>query len=90
MEISEINIEPLAIKNGLVGFVSLVVNNDFKCENIAIYTCPSKPEGLRLVFPTREYQGNQLKTFYPINRAAYEVLAVAVANAYWEIMEKLR
>jgi len=90
IEYTEINVEPLPNKNGLIGFVNVVVNNSFKFENIAIHTCPSNPTGIRLVFPTKESSGVTMRTFFPINRATYESIAVAVSNAYLELMEKLR
>lgn len=90
LKLSEINITPLPSKNGLIGFANLVVNNNFKICNIGLHTCFSDPTGIRLVFPTREHKGVRLKTFYPINRATYDVLAVAISNSYFELMKKLR
>ena len=90
LKLSEISITPLPSKNGLIGFADLLVNGTFKICNIAIHTCPSTSTGIRLVFPTREHNGVRLKTFYPINRVAYDVLAIAVSNAYFGLMEKLR
>jgi stage V sporulation protein G len=90
MEISEVNVEPITSQNGLVGFSSLVINNDFKIASIAIYSCPSDPDGIRLVFPVREHMGKKYETIYPINKATYEALKVAISNSYYELMEKLR
>ena len=90
LKISEISIEPIASKNGLLGFTNFVINDDFKICNVAIYSCPSSSSGIRLVFPQKEYNGLHLNTIYPIHQVAYEVCALAVANAYRELMEKLR
>lgn len=90
LTISEISVEPINNKEGLVGFVNFVINNDFKICNTAIHTCPSHSTGIRLVFPQKEYNGLRLNTVYPINQATYEVCVVAIANAYRELMERLR
>ncbi len=90
LKICEISIELISNKNGLVGFVNFTINNDFKVCNAAIHNCLSHPTGIRLVFPTKEYNGLRLNTIFPINQAAYEVCVVAVANAYRELMERFR
>lgn len=90
LKISEISIEPIASKNGLIGFSNFVINDDFKICNVGIHSCPSSSTGIRLVFPQREHNGLRLNTIFPVHQAAYEVCVVAVANAYQELMEKLR
>ena len=90
LTISEISIEPINNKEGLVGFANFVINNDFKICNTAIHTCPSHPTGIRLVFPQKEYNGLRLNMIYPINQATYEACVVAIANAHRELMERLR
>ena len=90
LNISEINVEPISNKEGLIGFTNFIVNNDFKICNVAIHTCLSHSAGIRLVFPQKEHNGLRLNTIYPINQAAYEVCVVAVATAYRELMQKLR
>jgi len=90
LNISEIDIEPISSRDGLIGFSSFVINNDFKICNVAIHTCPSHSTGIRLVFPQKEHNGLRLNTIYPIHQAAYECCVVAVANVYSELMQKLR
>ena len=90
LKISQISIEPISSKEGLIGFTNFVINGDFKICNVGIHSCPSSSTGIRLVFPQKEHNGLRLKTIYPIHQAAYEVCAVAVAASYRELMEKLR
>ncbi len=90
LNISEISIEPISNKDGLVGFANFVINGDFKICNVGIHSCQAHSTGIRLVFPQKEHNGLRLNTIYPIHHAAYEVCAVAVAAAYRELMEKLR
>jgi len=88
--ISEVSLEPIQNKEGLICFTNFVINNAFKICNVAIHTCPSHSTGIRLVFPRKDHNGLSLNTVYPINQTAYEVCVVAVANAYRELMERLR
>jgi len=90
LKISEVSIELIENDSGLLGFTNFVINDDFKICNVAIYSCLNSPVGIRLVFPVKEYKGTQLKTVYPIHQASYEAVAVAVSNAYEELMIKLR
>jgi len=90
LTINEVSIEPLPNEDGLIGFANIVINNDFKICNLALHTCPSHPTGIRLVFPVKDHNGVRIRTVFPINQASYEVCVVAVANAYRELMERLR
>lgn len=90
LNISEIAIEPIDNKNGLIGFTNFVVNGDLKICNVAIYSCPSSSTGIRLVFPQKEHNGVRLHTVYPIHKVSYEVINVAVASAYRDVMARLR
>ncbi|MDP8258843.1 MAG: hypothetical protein P9L90_05430 [Candidatus Aadella gelida] len=88
--VSEVSVEPIVNKAGHLGFVSFVINNNFRICNVAIHSSPSSPFGIRLVFPQKEYKGVRLNTVYPINQTTYQVVLVAVAEAYEELMEKIR
>ena len=90
LKITEVNIEPIDNQEGLVGFASFVINGDFKISNVGIYTCPSHTTGLRLTFPTKEYDGAYRQLIKPINQATYECIATAVAYAYRKLIDKLR
>jgi len=90
VNISEINIEPIESQQGLIGWVSFLINSDIKVCNVAMYSCPKSSTGIRLVYPEREVMGKRFKTVYPVNNASYEVICGAVSNAYHELMGKLR
>ena len=62
LKISEINIEPISNREGLIGFASFVINNDFKICNVGIHTCPSHSTSIRLLFPQKEHNGLRLNT----------------------------
>lgn len=88
LQILEINITPLRNQNGLVGFASCVLNNQFYCGNIAIYTSPSSSKGFRLVFPNKKLPSGQVVAcFHPINKEAEQQVTSAIINKYWELME---
>ncbi len=86
--ISEIQIIPISPQNGLVGFISAVINNQFYIGNIALYTSPSSPSGFRLVFPNRKLaSGHVVDCFYPINKEAEQQVTSAIVTRYLELME---
>lgn len=61
-KITEIQIVPVKPNDGLVGFVSFVLNDWFYLGSIGIYTRPNGD--YRLTYPTKGSHG----LFYPINR----------------------
>ena len=88
LKINEIQIIPIKPQNGLVGFASCVLNNQFYVGNIAIYSSPSAREGFRLVFPTKKLaSGQTVDCFHPISKEAGESVASAIVKKYVELMD---
>ena len=86
--ISEIQIIPIKPQNGLVGFASCVINNQFYVGNIALYSSPSSKEGFRLVFPAKKLSSGQMvDCFHPITKEAGELITMAIINKYVELMD---
>ncbi len=88
LEICEVQIVPIKPLNGLIGFASCVINNQFYVGNIAIYTSPSNLHGFRLVFPNKKLPSGQVvECFYPINKEASELVTAAIVKKYIELMD---
>jgi len=86
--ISEIQIIPIKPQNGLVGFASAVLNNQFYISNIAVYTSPSDPSGYRLVYPDKVLaNGKRVHCFHPISKDAGDVVKNAIVTKYVELMD---
>jgi len=68
MNITEISITLIKPReDGLVGFVSFVLNNWFYMGNIGIYN-NAATQGFRLAYPTRITKGgNPIAIYHPIN-----------------------
>ncbi|MBU1628001.1 SpoVG family protein [bacterium] len=82
IKLSEIQILPVKPNNGLIAFVSFVLNNQFYIGNIAIYTTPDGYD-YRLVYPNKTLaNGKQIKLFHPITRAVGEAIRNAVVEKY--------
>ncbi len=85
--ISEIQIVPIKQHDGLVAFASVVINGQFYCGNIAIYSAPSTKEGFRLVFPNKKLASGQVvNCFYPIEKSAGALVTKAVVDKYTALM----
>jgi stage V sporulation protein G len=86
--INEIQIIPIKPHNGLVGFASCIINNQFYAGNIAIYTSLSSPLGFRLVFPQKKLaSGLVVDCFYPITKEPGDAVSKAIIKKYIELME---
>lgn len=88
LKISEIQIVFIPPHNGLVGFTTAIINDQFKIGNVAIYTSPGSTLGYRLVFPNKKLASGQVvDCFHPINREAEQQVTSAIVKRYLELME---
>lgn len=91
LKISEVQIIPIKPKNGLVAFASCVINNYLYLGNIALYTSPSRPEGYRLVYPSKVLpNGKEVNCVHPINKKAGELISVKIIEKYKEFLSKTK
>lgn len=89
LKISEIQIIPIKPKDGLVAFASCVINNYLYIGNIAIYTSPTRPEGFRIVFPSKILpNGKEINCVHPINKKAGELITTNIIKRYIEILSR--
>ena len=87
--VSEIQILPLKPNNGLIAFVSFVVNNQLYIGNVALYTSPSSSDGFRLVYPIKVLpNGKEISCVHPISREAGGQFQKAVIQKYEELFNK--
>jgi len=70
MKITKFNIKKIEEKEGLVGFVNIVLDDCLFLGNIAIFSRLNK-EGYRLVFPEKKVGENKIQIFYPLTNEFY-------------------
>ena len=88
-EVSEIQIVPVKPHNGLLAFVSFVINDSLLCGDIAIYSRLGQ-EGFRLVYPIRILpNGARVNIFHPIKKDVAEAIEDQVSKAYEELLLKV-
>lgn len=84
--ISEIQIQPIKPKEGLVAFASLVLNHDFYLGSIGIMT---RPDGsYRLIYPTRVVASRNINVYHPINKLAAKEVESAVIRAFEKVVNQ--
>lgn len=89
IRISDIQIVPIQPRNGLVAFVSFIINDSVCIGDVAIHTCLSNSEGYRLVYPERVLaNGKRVNSVYPINRQAGDTIQKAVTSEYKKLLSK--
>ena len=90
INLTEIQIIPTKPKNGLVAFVSFVLNNLFYVGDVAIYT-KIETEGYRLVYPTKAlFNGLRINCFKPIKKCAGEAIERAVLIEFEKLIDDVR
>ena len=83
-EINEIQIIPIKAKNGIVAFVSFVLDNVMYLSSIAIMTKPSG--GYRLVYPTKKVGDRNINIFHPINKHFSQQIEKEVIQKFEDVM----
>ena len=90
IKLTEIQIIPTKPKDGLVAFVSFVLNGLFYVGDVAIYT-KIETEGYRLVYPTKAlFNGLRINCFKPIKKCAGEAIEKAVLIEFEKLIDDVR
>ena len=82
--ISEIQIIPIKPKNGLVAFVSFILDSRLYLGSIAIITRPRG--GYRLVYPTKRVGITNINIFHPIDKQFSQEIEKVVLKKFNELM----
>lgn len=84
MKISEVQIELIKPNNGLIGFASLVIDDNFYLSSIAIHK-KLNVEGYRLTYPNKGH----FTIFHPINRQTSTQVEAAIFGKLNDVMKKV-
>jgi stage V sporulation protein G len=82
-----VQVLPIKPQNGLVGFASLVINNDIYLGSIGIFN-KLDGSGYRLTYPTKKVGVNNLNIYHPINRETSQAVEKAIFNKLNEVFNK--
>ncbi len=84
--ITELQFYPVKPQDGLLGFVSFVLDGKFWMGSVAVFT--RKDGGYRLVYPTRKVAGQNVNIFHPINHEVGILVEEAVSKKVAEIFSE--
>lgn len=88
MKISEVQINLIKPKDGLIGFAALVINGDFYLSGIGIHQ-KLTGDGYRLTYPTRKSGSRDFEIFHPINRSAGQQIEAAIFCRLNDVLKTL-
>lgn len=86
--ISEIQIVPVKPKNGLVAFVSFILNESLFVSSVAIYTRLENPDQYRLVYPSKQIGNKDNSILYPIKKEVGGYIEKHVSDQYNKLFKK--
>jgi hypothetical protein len=86
--ISEIQIVPVKPKNGLVAFVSFILNESLFVSSVAIYTRLENPDQYRLVYPSKQIGNKDTSILYPIKKEVGGYIEKQVSDQYNKLFKK--
>lgn len=84
MKISEVQIELIKPNNGLIGFASLVIDDNFYLSSIAIHK-KLNTDGYRLTYPNKGH----FTIFHPINKQTSTQVESAIFEKLKDVMKKV-
>jgi len=88
INLSEIQIIPCKPRNGLLAFVSFVLNDSFYVGDIGLYS-RLNGEGYRLVYPIKVLpNGLKINCFHPIRKQVAQEIEKQVIEVFLELTEK--
>lgn len=88
IQLSEIQIQPIKPKNGLLAFCSFVINNSFYVGSVAIYS-RLDGDGYRLAYPIKAlHNGAKINCFHPINHEASDAIEKQVVEAFLQLIKE--
>ena len=87
-EVTDIQIVPVKPRDGLLAFVSFIIDNSCYVGDVALYS-RLDGEGVRLVYPMRTLpNGAKVNVFHPIRKDVAEAIENQVNRAYEDLMKK--
>jgi DNA-binding cell septation regulator SpoVG len=84
MQVTEVNIAFVKPKDGLIGFASVVIDDELHLSGIAIHR-KLVGSGCRLTYPTRKVGETQFSLFHPIRRP----IGLAIERAIFDKMKNV-
>lgn len=84
MKITEVQIDLIKPNNGLIGFASLVIDEEVFLSSIGIHK-KLTGEGYRLTFPSKD----KFSIFHPITKEASKQIEEAIFSKLKEVMKKV-
>ena len=86
IKISEIQFYPVKPKDGLLGFVSFVLDDKFWMGSVAVFS--RRDGGYRLVYPTRKVTNQNINIFHPIDQAVGRQVETAISEKVAKIISE--
>ncbi len=87
MIISNIDINLVPARSGLIAFASLVLNDAVYVSGIAIHEKLDQT-GYRLTYPTRKSGGQIFNIYHPINKQASKAIEDAIFQKLKDVLNK--
>ena len=87
MDVTEVDVAFVKPRDGLIGFASVVLDDQLYLSGIAIHTRLAG-SGYRLTYPTRRVGDNQFSLFHPIRKPVGLAIERAIVEKVKNVMSK--
>lgn len=87
MEVTEVNIVPVKVVEGLVAFASCVVNGQLYLGSMGVHR-RLDGSGYRITYPTKRIGSRELNYYHPLNKQVGSAIEKAIVAKCKELFER--
>jgi len=87
--ITEVQIQPIKPRDGLIAFASFVLNNELYLSSVGIHS-KLNDFGYRLTYPTKLVGAREINIFHPITKELGAAIEEAMIKKLNEVMRGVR
>ena len=87
--ISEVRFTPIAARDTLLGFASILYRNELRLSDIALH-CTRQGDDFTLAYPLKRlFNGAEVHIVYPVQKEIAEAMKAAVVTKYLDLIKPI-
>lgn len=87
LHVTEVEFVPIKPRDGLIGFASCVVDDQFYFGSIGVHT-RLDGEGIRITYPARKIGNTNLPVYHPIKKEVNGAIRKAISEKVKELLSE--
>jgi len=88
LSITKVDFTPITQNNGLIGFATIILNDEYLLEGIGVFVCQER-EGYRVTYPKRQAGSKSINVHYPLTQGMLDKVNKAVNEKVTEFYNEM-